>query len=219
MRSGPDQRRDIIQRECTSRQRIERERRERAKDQGASTQRHHRRSGVYERDREDHSSRMLWRNATIPIEASSSSDPLASTRSSTSVIASNPSHETLVDPTDLVPALQDPFPQPMFEGEVCDLFVANNWPFNGADSPWWRRFLQRWIPRSRPVSADTLSGPILDKRFNAVQDRIKPLIAGKIGTGQCDGWKNTARTNIVGTLATVESEVRFKLALACEWTG
>jgi len=38
-----------------------------------------------------------------------------------------------------------------------------------------------------------LSGQILDKEFKLVEDWMKLNIQGKIGTGQCDGWKNNVK--------------------------
>lgn len=100
-----------------------------------------------------------------------------------------------------------PFSQEDLESDILELYVALGWSFNGADNPIWQRFLERWVQGSQPVSARRLSGPILDRRAAAVEERIKPLVAGKLGTGQCDGWKNIAKASVVSSLVTVEGEV------------
>jgi len=59
-----------------------------------------------------------------------------------------------------------------------------------------------------------LSGQILDQEVESVE-RMKLKIQGKVGTGQCDGWKNNAKKSVVSTMVTVENEVRLALHLSC----
>jgi hypothetical protein len=42
-----------------------------------------------------------------------------------------------------------------------------------------------------------------------VEDQVKLKIQGKMGTRQCDGWKNNAKKSVVSTMFTVENEVRL----------
>lgn len=107
------------------------------------------------------------------------------------------------------------FAQDDFEQDMCDLFISNNWAWNAANSTRWRRFLQRWIPGSQPVTAERLSGSILDQRYAAVKERIKPRVEGKLATGSCDGWKDIAKTNLVSSLATVDRDVRTLSSWQC----
>lgn len=103
-----------------------------------------------------------------------------------------------------------PFSTPVqreFENDLCKLFTANDWSWTGADNIWFNWFREKWIPGSRKVSAKSLSGPILDRQIVEVENRLG-LLAGRLGTGQSDGWKNIARTNIVGTLVSVNADVR-----------
>ena len=60
-----------------------------------------------------------------------------------------------------------------------------------------------------------LSGRILDQEVESVEERMKLKIQGKVGTGQCDGWKNNAKKSVVSTMVTVENEVRLALHLSC----
>jgi hypothetical protein len=52
-----------------------------------------------------------------------------------------------------------------------------------------------------------LAGRILDNKAKITEDRMKLKIQGKVGTGQCDGWKNKAKKSVVSTMVTVENEV------------
>jgi hypothetical protein len=40
-----------------------------------------------------------------------------------------------------------------------------------------------------------------------VDEETKERIGGKVGTGQCDGWKNIAKTPVIMSMMTVENEV------------
>lgn len=105
------------------------------------------------------------------------------------------------------PSLTASFDQGVFEIDVLDLFISNGWAWNGADSRAWLNFLSRYIPSCEPVSSRQLSGPILDRRVSEVEKRILPLVSGKLGTGQCDGWKNVTKASLVSSLVTVDGEV------------
>lgn len=48
----------------------------------------------------------------------------------------------------------------------------------------------KWIPGAQPPSAYTLSGPVLDCQVSAAETQVKELVNRKIGTGQCDRWKD-----------------------------
>jgi hypothetical protein len=52
-----------------------------------------------------------------------------------------------------------------------------------------------------------LSGRILDDEVKVMEERVKLKVQGKVGTGQCDGWKNNAKNSVVSTMVTVENEV------------
>ena len=52
-----------------------------------------------------------------------------------------------------------------------------------------------------------LSGHVLNSQVKKVEDRICEKVTGKLTTGQCDGWKNIAKTSVVATVMSVENEV------------
>jgi hypothetical protein len=45
-----------------------------------------------------------------------------------------------------------------------------------------------------------LSSQILDEEVSEVQQRVKRLVEGEDGTGQCDGWKNIVKRNVVSSM-------------------
>jgi hypothetical protein len=48
---------------------------------------------------------------------------------------------------------------------------------------------------------------VLDKEVLKVEDAIHLFVQGKLATGQCDGLKNIAKSNVVTSLMTVENVV------------
>jgi hypothetical protein len=44
---------------------------------------------------------------------------------------------------------------------------------------------------------------------------MKLQTQGKVGTGQCDGWKNKAKKSVVSTMVMVENKVGLTLQLHC----
>ncbi|KAL6307080.1 ribonuclease H-like domain-containing protein [Sparassis latifolia] len=64
----------------------------------------------------------------------------------------------------------------------------------------------KWIPGSKTPSENHLAGPVLDREVEQVEVDIKATVAGKIGTGQCDGWKSISKMHIVGSMVNVENE-------------
>ena len=52
---------------------------------------------------------------------------------------------------------------------------------------------------------------MLDSEVVKAEERVRQKIQGKVGTGQCDGWKNKAKKSVVSTMLMVENEVRVFL--------
>jgi hypothetical protein len=48
---------------------------------------------------------------------------------------------------------------------------------------------------------------VLDNEVKEAEQRTKVHIEGKVATGQCDGWKNTAKKSVVTSMMIVENEV------------
>lgn len=91
--------------------------------------------------------------------------------------------------------------QAEFSMDFLKLLVANG-------SAW--LFASKWMtPGAVIPDCKQLSGRILDQEVECVEERMKLKIQGKVGTGQCDGWKNNAKKSVVSTMVTVENEVRL----------
>ena len=100
--------------------------------------------------------------------------------------------------------------QSEFNHDFLKLLVANGSPWLFANNPETHIFADKWItPGAVIPDRKQLSGRILDKEVKDVEDRVKLKIQGKVGTGQCDGWKNNAKKSVVSTMVTVENEVRL----------
>ncbi|KAH9941965.1 hypothetical protein B0H21DRAFT_670029, partial [Amylocystis lapponica] len=96
--------------------------------------------------------------------------------------------------------------QQEFSQDMCRLFVACGMSWNMADNPEIHLFTDKWIPGSTVPGRRVLSGTYLDRAVDEVRAKTKVRIQGKIATGQCDGWKNIAKTSVVTSVMTVENE-------------
>ena len=100
--------------------------------------------------------------------------------------------------------------QSKFNHDFLTLLVANGAPWLFANNPETHIFTDKWItPGTVIPNHKHLSGWILDKEVKDVEDQVKLKIQGKMGTRQCDGWKNNAKKSVVSTMVTVENEVRL----------
>ncbi|CAL1715250.1 unnamed protein product [Somion occarium] len=66
-----------------------------------------------------------------------------------------------------------PFPpnlQKEFNADVCEVFIANGWAWNGAANPVWMNFIQKWIPSAERPSPYTLSGPVLNGKVAEIEE-------------------------------------------------
>lgn len=99
--------------------------------------------------------------------------------------------------------------QHAYEDDLADMFTANGWSWKAVESDEFVDFSKKWVhPNIKVPSANHLSGPVLDRRVAQVEEDLKAQLAYKVGTGQCDGWKNITKTHLVGSLVTVDHEVR-----------
>ncbi|KAH8101722.1 ribonuclease H-like domain-containing protein [Cristinia sonorae] len=92
-----------------------------------------------------------------------------------------------------------------FNCDMCDTFAACNIPFNVSDMAPWQYFISKYT-HATPPSAYVISGPILDERVADVERHRNEKIAGKLGTGQCDGWKSRSKNSLVATLVSVKGQ-------------
>jgi hypothetical protein len=106
--------------------------------------------------------------------------------------------------------------QAEFSTDLLKLLVANGSAWLFANNPETHIFASKWMtPGAVIPDRKQLSGRILDQEVESVEERMKLKIQGKVGTGQCDGWKNNTKKSVVSTMVTVENEVRLALHLSC----
>lgn len=98
--------------------------------------------------------------------------------------------------------------QEEFSADLCKLLIALNTAWVAADNPSLHRFIHKWVG-SEVVVQDRriLSGRVLDQEVRRVEDVVVGKVHGKVATGQCDGWKNVAKSSVVSTMMSVENEV------------
>lgn len=95
-----------------------------------------------------------------------------------------------------------------FTNDFCMLMLAANMAWWSAENPFVRHFFSKWIRGAVVPSRKQLSGPILNQQAARVEAEIKTRMEGhRFGTGQCDGWKNVAKSSIIGVVVNAESEV------------
>jgi hypothetical protein len=101
--------------------------------------------------------------------------------------------------------------QQEFNEDLLKLFVSCGFAWNAASNPQLGLFIEKYIPGARVPDRRALAGQILDGEVAKVEARTKERIQGKVATGQCDGWKNVAKTSVVTSMITVEHEVKLML--------
>lgn len=102
-----------------------------------------------------------------------------------------------------------PGQQHSFEKDLCDLFVSCDIRWNVVTNPQMGLFVKKWIPGADLPDRRDLAGSILKEHVREVEGSTKERVKGKLATGQCDGWKNIAKTPLIATVITVEFEVRY----------
>ncbi len=77
--------------------------------------------------------------------------------------------------------------------------------------PWWavehpyrRMFFQNWVPGCVMPGCEKVSGSLLERAAEGVVGKMKKKVQGRYGTGQCDGWKNVAKTSLITLMVNVE---------------
>lgn len=95
-----------------------------------------------------------------------------------------------------------------FGHDFLKLLIANGSPFLFANNPETCIFANKWMIQGAIVlDRQKLAGHILDNKAKITEDWMKLKIQGKVGTGQCDRWKNKPKKSVVSTMVTVENEV------------
>jgi len=89
------------------------------------------------------------------------------------------------------------------------LFVSCGFAWNAARNLQLGLFIEKYIPGAQVPNHRALAGRILDGEVAKVKARTKERIKGKVATGQCDGWKNVAKTSVVTLMIAVKHEVKL----------
>lgn len=101
--------------------------------------------------------------------------------------------------------------QKRFESDLCKLWVANGWAWNGVIQPQTRIFFRDWVPGAKLPDRHKLSGPILRSEVEASNSAMHDDIKGRIAIGMSDGWKNIKRDSLLATMLSVDYKVCFDL--------
>jgi hypothetical protein len=94
-----------------------------------------------------------------------------------------------------------------FSADLLKVFVSAGIPWNAASDPQMHLFFNKWVPGSKVPDRRVLAGRLLDTKVMEAESQMQKRMAGKLATGQCDGWKNVARASVVASMVTIEGEV------------
>ncbi|KAJ7637806.1 ribonuclease H-like domain-containing protein [Mycena rosella] len=103
-------------------------------------------------------------------------------------------------------------PQQEFAQDLCKLFVACNISWNSALNAQLNLFFSKYVPEAKIPDRQVLSGHVLDLLAAEAEAGMKSKVAGRFGTGQCDGWKTNAKAAVVTTSVTVDATLYINAA-------
>jgi hypothetical protein len=96
--------------------------------------------------------------------------------------------------------------QAEFSTDLLKLLVANGSAWLFANNPETHIFASKWMTLGAVIpDRKQLSRQILDEEVESVEERMNLKIQWKVGTGQCDWWKNNAKKSVVSTMVMVEN--------------
>ncbi|KAJ7721951.1 ribonuclease H-like domain-containing protein [Mycena maculata] len=101
----------------------------------------------------------------------------------------------------------EPPKQEEFAQDLCKLFVACNISWNSAANPQLNLFFSKYVPEAKIPDRRVLSGRVLDSLALQAETGMKSIVTGRLGTGQCDGWKSGAKAAIITTSVTVDIQL------------
>lgn len=110
-------------------------------------------------------------------------------------------------PGPLFPPLWDDASQHEFGQDLCKVFVACKIPWNVVDHPQFRQFFAKYLAFAHVPDRRSLSGMHLDRAAAAAEEDTLKRVRGRLAMGQCDGWKNVAKTNVISSVMSVDYEV------------
>ncbi|KAJ7030543.1 hypothetical protein C8F04DRAFT_961451 [Mycena alexandri] len=99
----------------------------------------------------------------------------------------------------------DPPKQQEFAEDLCKLFIACNVSWTSANNPELFLFFSKYVPEAKIPDRRVLSGRVLDTLVLRVEKEMKDQVAGKLGIGQCDGWKTGAKASIISIARSVST--------------
>jgi hypothetical protein len=91
-----------------------------------------------------------------------------------------------------------------FKVALCRLLVTCNIAWAAVSNPYWIWFFNTYIPQAHVPSPQQLAGRVLDEESQKVLESWRIKTEGRFGSGQCDGWKNIRKRNIVASVMNVE---------------
>ena len=103
-----------------------------------------------------------------------------------------------------------------FEADLCQLLIVCNVSWWAVDHPFFRAFFSKWVPGSHVPCRTTMSGRVLEGLVAGIVNGLKERVEGRYATGQCDGWKNIAKTALIASVINVEYKVRGQVT--AQWT-
>ncbi|TFK78604.1 hypothetical protein K466DRAFT_507046, partial [Polyporus arcularius HHB13444] len=90
---------------------------------------------------------------------------------------------------------------------MLNLFAVCGIPFNVADNVEFDDFMLRWIPGAVVPDRRALAGSVLTGAVQKIEEATAAKVAGKFATGQSDGWRNIAKTDVITSMMSVDREV------------
>ena len=107
--------------------------------------------------------------------------------------------------------------QEEFSTNLCKLLIALNTAWVAAKNPLLHRSIHKWVgPEVIMEDRQILSGWVLDWEVEWVEKGVISKVSWKLVTGQCDGFKNVAKSSVVSTMMSVEYEVSQVIVTAGE---
>ncbi|THU84867.1 hypothetical protein K435DRAFT_590497, partial [Dendrothele bispora CBS 962.96] len=94
--------------------------------------------------------------------------------------------------------------QDEFNADLCCLLVSGLVAWRAVENPYWKWFFSKWVPGMVLPSRKVLSGRVLEEETAKAQGEMRKETEGLYGTGQCDGWKNVAKSSLVTSMVNVE---------------
>lgn len=100
-----------------------------------------------------------------------------------------------------------------FHADLCWLMVSALVSWRAVELPYWQYFFQKWVPGAVLPSREVISGRILNEEVAKADLEMRKKVQSHYGTGQCDGWKNVAKSSLITGMINIEYQVSVLPAL------